>query len=513
MELVHAENGGLACTGSVKEDDTCKDLHCPLDCHWMPWTEWGECTDTCGAGMRRQAREKTSAQFGGLECDGNATKTESCNEQLCPVDCSWEEWTPWTNCTKSCDAGVSTRSRASKMETFGGAPCLGRSLESVACNTQGCVRDCRWGEWGKWTTCSMSCDGGSARRFRDVLVTQRNGGTPCSGPEVEDGDCNTQRCPISCIWNEWAAWSACDKTCNGGVRTRNRDKKVMDEFGGAQCPGIAAEKEQCYLQPCPIDCSFGDWSEWGDCSQSCGRGLQFRTRKRMEGRYGGKPCEGDLVGNQDCVNEADKSGCPQLPPSAAPSQEGSLRDWINGNAKDWDPNKPLDVGKAAVAKPSNGSVPCSKEALEAELKTYDTSKLTALDQGLAWIRDSKAVTAKITGELLVYADKPRPLAEHPKTVPGLQQAISEFGGIPNLDDIDIEISIHPDAGPGAEKTGNMKAMFTVYLFKDSKRTPEAILKALSVHDAKQVSQKILDKIGNGFSLNVVSLTLGATTPS
>jgi len=231
----------------------------------------------------------------------------------------------------------------------------------------------------------------------------------------------------------------------------------------------------------------------------------------MEGRYGGKACDGDLVGNQDCVNPVDKSGCPQSPPNAALRSDGTLNDWINGNAKDWDPSKPLDVGVGKV-KLSNGSAPCSKEALEAELKTYDASKLTALDQGLAWIRDSKAVTAKITGELLVYAEKVRPLAEHPKTVPGLQQAISEFGGIPNVDDIDIEISIQPDAGPAAEKTGNMKAVFTVYLFKDSKRTPEAILKALSLHDAKEVSQKILDKIGSGLSLSVVSLTLSTSSP-
>lgn len=41
---------------------------------------------------------------------------------------------------------------------------------------------------------------------------------------------------------------------------------------------IAAYEEEMCLIPCPVDCVMSDWSQWTDCSTSCGTGSQMRYR-------------------------------------------------------------------------------------------------------------------------------------------------------------------------------------------------------------------------------------------
>ena len=55
-----------------------------VHCEWDDW-ELGECSTTCGGGNRTKTRkEKVSSAFGGDECDGPPSITESCNVGECP---------------------------------------------------------------------------------------------------------------------------------------------------------------------------------------------------------------------------------------------------------------------------------------------------------------------------------------------------------------------------------------------------------------------------------------------
>lgn len=66
-------------------------------------------------------------------------------------------------------------------------------------------------------------------------------------------------------------------------------------FGGAECEGEAFAEEECNPEPCPVDCTWGDW-ELGECSVTCAGGTRVDTRtKAAEEMHGGK-CdpEGDL---------------------------------------------------------------------------------------------------------------------------------------------------------------------------------------------------------------------------
>ena len=55
------------------------------------------------------------------------------------VDCSWDEYSSWTTCTKSCGGGTQVRQRQVKVPAqFGGAACEGGAAEQRVCNQQGC---------------------------------------------------------------------------------------------------------------------------------------------------------------------------------------------------------------------------------------------------------------------------------------------------------------------------------------------------------------------------------------
>ena len=49
-----------------------------------------------------------------------------------------------------------------------------------------------------------------------------------------------------------------------------------------------------------VDGVLTQWSDWSSCSETCGDGLQFRTRECEPPQYGGNDCEGDLRDAQGC---------------------------------------------------------------------------------------------------------------------------------------------------------------------------------------------------------------------
>ena len=73
----------------------------------------------------------------------------------------------------------------------GSAPeCDGDSEVTEQCNTQQCPD---WSPWSEWTSCSLTCGGGSKSRQRDcVLDPVRSNDYGCQGEDFETTDCNTQ---------------------------------------------------------------------------------------------------------------------------------------------------------------------------------------------------------------------------------------------------------------------------------------------------------------------------------
>ena len=57
--------------------------------------------------------------------------------------------------------------------------------------------DCVWGEYGEWSTCSVTCGDGSRTRTRPEATPASNGGDPCTGSATETETCNLNACPGS----------------------------------------------------------------------------------------------------------------------------------------------------------------------------------------------------------------------------------------------------------------------------------------------------------------------------
>jgi len=316
---VHAQNGGLACVGPMRATtrctppSTCEEMH--KDCELSLWSEWSECTQTCGGGQRYHTRSiKSDSQAHGIGCQGSLEAVEPCNTQSCEhaVDCKYTNWSPWSTCSQSCDGGQRLRSRAiAEPASQGGSACQEAPLEQMdICGTHPCIAgtptrvDCAWTLWSEWSACSTSCGVGLSSRSRGVLMEADHGGRPCDGFFKEIRNCTSEPCNPSstnCQWSKWSAWSECAQPCSGN-QERSRDIALEAQGSGSLCEGPAMEMRSCQGSTGECggsagddDCRLSPWSEWSSCSQSCSGGQQTATRVVMqEAKRDGKPCKGSL---------------------------------------------------------------------------------------------------------------------------------------------------------------------------------------------------------------------------
>lgn len=94
--------------------------------------------------------------------------------------------------------------------------------------------NCKVGEWSVWAACSHSCNGGTTNRTRKIIHRQSCGGYCPPQTLKESKNCNTQCCPVDCVYS-WGAWS----TCIGcGISTQSRTPKIEKQSGcnGKVCP-------------------------------------------------------------------------------------------------------------------------------------------------------------------------------------------------------------------------------------------------------------------------------------
>lgn len=77
--------------------------------------------------------------------------------------------------------------------------------------------------------------------------------TPADCDEVEK---DVVDCEISCVgeWSEWTEYSECSATCGDAVQERTR---VCPS--GLECEGESVESISCDLEPCV---SYNEWNDW-----------------------------------------------------------------------------------------------------------------------------------------------------------------------------------------------------------------------------------------------------------
>lgn len=212
------------------------------------WSQWSACSVTCGQGS--QVRTRTCVSPYGTHCSGPLRESRVCNNTaLCPVHGVWEEWSPWSLCSFTCGRGQRTRTRACTPPQYGGRPCEGPETHHKPCNIALCPVDGQWQEWSSWSQCSVTCSNGTQQRSRQCTAAA-HGGSECRGPWAESRECANPECTANGQWNQWGHWSGCSKSCDGGWERRIRTCQGV-AITGQQCDGTGEEVRRCSEQRCP----------------------------------------------------------------------------------------------------------------------------------------------------------------------------------------------------------------------------------------------------------------------
>ena len=57
---------------------------------------------------------------------------------------------------------------------------------------------------------------------------------------------------INCGYTQWSEWGLCSQTCGTGVQERSRsDNNPSPAFGGQLCDQSTQETKSCQIEPCP----------------------------------------------------------------------------------------------------------------------------------------------------------------------------------------------------------------------------------------------------------------------
>ncbi|MEQ2166175.1 hypothetical protein GOODEAATRI_025180, partial [Goodea atripinnis] len=122
-----------------------------IPCLFTPWSEWSDCSVTCGKGLRtRQRTLKSPVELG------------DCTEELEQVEkCMLPE----------CRHTIQTRIVTMEPQ-FGGDPCT-ETIHRKKCKIRKCSRGqgCRMRPWSSWTECTKLCGGGIQERL--MIVKQK----------------------------------------------------------------------------------------------------------------------------------------------------------------------------------------------------------------------------------------------------------------------------------------------------------------------------------------------------
>ncbi|XP_034047012.1 properdin-like [Thalassophryne amazonica] len=314
--------------GQVEKDDCCQNPHYGYQatdgvCRfcgspvWSPWSSWSPCTVLCGEGVTQ--RRRSCFGIGELECEDakNLLQTKPCNSTCCD-DTGWSSWHSWSPCSLSCGGrGVRSRNRVCSSAPECHAACEGSSEQAEPCNaTSPCPVHGAWSSWSIWSQCSASCI--NDQRNNVIVPTRMQHrtcsnptpssdtvppGNGCPGDSAEAQQCSElPNCPVDGNWGEWSEPGSCSVSCGEGLRLASRMcDNPAPKYGGRLCEGPSTRHFVCQ-SPCPVHGFWSGWSSWSDCSSSCITEGHATVRTRR--RYCSNPAPSPSPPGKDCVGDS-----------------------------------------------------------------------------------------------------------------------------------------------------------------------------------------------------------------
>ena len=342
------------CQGDSRLTEECSTNDCPI---WTEWTNWTECSLSCGGGTQQRIRDCVLPKLDELVCDGDRKEVRSCNTDACPV---WTDWTEWTPCSVSCGGGKKVKTRECVLPKALGWErlqllCPGDREVVSDCNSNPCPAP---SEWSGWSECSKSCGGGTRTKIRECVNQRDKDGNPCKADLILTEDCNQNPCPE---WTDWTEWTACSKSCGGGTRKKVRQCLLPKTSNNeTACRGDSEMEETCGSADCP---TLTPWSDWTTCSQSCGGGSKRRVRDCKLERVGinDNPCNEALeevsgCNEKECPKWTDWSDWTECSVSCGGGSRTKIRECIFDDGSSSD--DPLDCGDGGSR---NETEDCNKD--------------------------------------------------------------------------------------------------------------------------------------------------------
>ncbi|CAJ1396777.1 unnamed protein product, partial [Effrenium voratum] len=494
---VQDTSGGKTCTGDDQEFGDCNEIPCPVECEWGDWTQWSDCSASCDGGVRQREKpvlveSKQDEHSCKLE-DG--VQTGECSTQRCSHDCAWGDWSSWSSCSASCAGGTKNRTREVRLPAVeDGKQCDGDKMEEMSCNLKACPVDCVIADWSRWEPCSATCGNGTKTRRRVAEIQATAGGSECSGPFTEETECSEGGCPVHCVWDDWSGWSSCSVSCGGTATFSSslRRRLVTEANGGVPCLGDEAQRRPCGEENCPVDCKWSDWSEWNQCTKTCGGGLTERLRNSTGPTYGGQECDGASRDVMSCS----PTPCP-----------------VDCKLSDWSPwtECSLHCGngtalrfRAEANSAEHGGKACKTDRL------HEVAACLGSDCKPTGVLIKSGQVTQVTGVMQVVTEDPVGFASNPMYALVAREAIRQFA----TEDVErVHVSVQPAQRykPGPPRTANV--WFSMLVPKDKNvTTVRGNLTDTDTLTAGRVLRQMLRKSGMYIFTNVTKFLVSMPRP-
>ena len=208
------------------------------------------------------------------ECAGQASADNDCLSE-CP---SWSEWSPWSQCSQTCSDGSDGAQNRNRVCTNGnGDDLYGSCLPDENAQSQECGSNtCPISTTSTVTTLTATTVIATTTETTTLTTTPTTTTisdtneetttetttttetiTPTTSQITVTARTTTPLADIVILWTDWSEWSDCSRTC-GKSEAKSRNRQCLNDeavVNSSECPGEENEVVNCSdLPDCSLTC-------------------------------------------------------------------------------------------------------------------------------------------------------------------------------------------------------------------------------------------------------------------